>query len=59
MMIEKLLIEEQIIKRWHQKTITRPSPIDLHPNNNNNNILKTFDENNVSYSSLRKELKKI
>ena len=32
MMMEKLLIEEQIIKRWHQKTITRPSPIDLHPN---------------------------
>ena len=31
MMMEKLLIEEQIIKRWHQKTITRPSPIDLHP----------------------------
>ena len=30
MMMEKLLIEEQIIKRWHQKTITRPSPIDLH-----------------------------
>ena len=31
MMMEKLLIEEQIIKRWHQKTITRPSPIEIHP----------------------------
>ena len=33
MMMEKLLIEEQIIKRWHQKTITRPSPIEIHPIN--------------------------
>jgi len=31
MMMEKLMIEEQIIKRWHQKTITRPSPIEIHP----------------------------
>ena len=39
MMMEKLLIEEQIIKRWHQKTITRPSPIDLHPSKLHNEIL--------------------
>ena len=40
MMMEKLLIEEQIIKRWHQKTITRPSPIDLHPTTTKNKNLK-------------------
>ena len=38
MMMEKLLIEEQIIKRWHQKTITRPSPIEIHPTYNKSKI---------------------
>jgi len=48
MMMEKLLIEEQIIKRWHQKTITRPSPIEIHPN-----YSKLYIRYKICYPNLR------
>ena len=57
MMMEKLLIEEQIIKRWHQKTITRPSPIEIHPNvlitPFSRELLNTVTHNGVVFVHIR------